>query len=475
MDIKDLPVKQIVDRTKFLLEKEEKNISPELKECVIQLTVCVEVLHKAVIDLSNKINKNSRNSHKPPSSDSSFGKRDKIKKGNKNGNGNSNTGSTLRKVNNPDEIVKHKLHGLCGCGATLDSIEVLGTKERQVFEIILQKKVIEHRAEYGECFCGKRHTAAFPAGVTNHTQYGPQAKAFVSYMSQYQLIPFERLKEMFKDIFKLSLCEGTVFNTNKFGYNSLFSFEGFLKEALLVQDVAHADETPIKVGTELHYLHTLSTSDFTYLHAFKGRGKAAIEEMSVLKNFKGTLVHDCFSMYFGYGKSHAICNAHLIRELRNAEEEHNLRWAHKIRRFLSDLNDLTSEEKLNLQDYELIKKEYKKLISRTFRKHPEYEVRRGERTGPGNLLWRLRKYQFEILRFCHEPDVPFTNNQAERDLRMAKVQQKISGHFRSALGSKIFARFRSFISTLKKRKVEVWDWMVKVFQPQNPSYIQLFT
>ena len=203
MDIKDLPVKQIVDRTKTLLEKEERNISPELREYVVQLTVCVEVLHKAVIDLSNKINKKSRNSHKPPSSDGPFNRQNKNKKGQGNSTGKGKQGSTLRKTNNPDLIVDHKLHGLCDCGASLNTIEIFGTK--QVFDIIIKKQVTEHRAEYGECFCGKKHIALFPEGITNHTQYGPSAKALVSYLSQYQLVPCGRLQELFKDIFDLSL------------------------------------------------------------------------------------------------------------------------------------------------------------------------------------------------------------------------------------------------------------------------------
>jgi len=472
MEPRDFPVKQIVQKTREVLSR-EANVSMELRECVDQLCACVEILHEAVIKLDDKVKKNSRNSHKPPSTNNPW---DRPKdKPSKNGGGRLGGIKTLKKVSNPDEVITHRLNGICDCGASLNRIEVLEKKSRQVFEIILKKKVTEHRVEYGECYCGKKHQASWPLGVTNHTQYGPMARSLVSYLSQYQLIPFERLEEIFNDLFDLSLCEGTIYNANNWGYQKLEGFEALLKDAIKNSKVAHADETPIKVGKGLNYLHTLSTKDFTFLLSNKSRGKIAVEEMDVLSDYQGIMVHDCYSMYFGYGKHHAICNAHLLRELTFMEEEYKMRWAHEMRIFLKDLNDLTKDEKLRRKEMVEIEKEYKRLILRAERECPDVDNRMGERTPPGNLLFRLRKYAIEVLRFAHESEVPFTNNQAERDLRMVKIHQKISGHFRSQLGSRIYARWRSYLSTLKKRKLNTWVWINHVFESGQPQYLPIFT
>lgn len=258
----------------------EKDLSPSAKILIQTLTMTTQVLFNElqlardeIVELKERVkvlevqsNKDSHNSHLPPSTDRIRYPKKKGGGGNSSGGQPGHKGSTLRATSNPDHVVEHKLKGNCQrCGTWLPSIKRKAPVKRQVFDIKFQVEVIEHQAEAGVCNCGKNHTAHFPDGINAFVQYGSSVRSLVNYLSTYQLIPFDRLEEIFKDIFNLELCEGTIFNTNKASFEKLNTFEKKIKEALLNSDINHADETPIKIGVKQSFLHVLSNEAMTLI------------------------------------------------------------------------------------------------------------------------------------------------------------------------------------------------------------------
>jgi transposase len=440
-------------------------------------------LKERVKELETQKNKDSHNSHLPPSSDRR-GKRYPKKKGKTgklSGGQNGHKGSTLRSVEKPNEVINHKLRGDCGgCGRRLSLIKKTSIEKRQVHDLEFKIFVTEHQAETGVCKCGQKHSAKFPDGVMASVQYGPGVRSMVNYFSSYQLMPFDRTEEMFKDLFGLSLCEGTIYNTNSRAYEKLKSFEKYLKNALINSDINHADETSIKIGKKQSYLHVLSNEFFTLLKPHASRGLKAVDAIGILPQYKGTLSSDFFSMYYrGYDFKNAACHSHLGRELTLQEEEFQLRWAHELRRFFIDLNvylDDFRREECPLPEHErmIFYDEFRKIIFKAKLETPDWN-KSGKKTVAGNLLSRIVRYEEAVLRFMNDIRVPFTNNLAERDLRMAKVRQKVSGCFRSFKGAQIYARLRSYVSTVKKQGRNVWEALKAIHLSQNPNYIELFT
>ena len=438
-------------------------------------------LKERVKSLELQRNKDSHNSHLPPSRDKNRYPKKTRTSGNPTGGQKGHKGSTLRTVESPDKLIQHKLNGNCHrCGTWLGHIQDRTLIKRQVFDLKIEVVVTEHQAESGICSCGKKHTAEFPEGVNAHVQYGSSVRALVNYLSTYQLIPFERLEEIFSDLFKLELCEGTIFNTNNSSFEKLQGFEKKLKTALLNSDINHADETPIKIGKQQSYLHVLSNESMTLLVPHARRGTKAVDEIGVLPKFKGILSSDFFSMYYtSYDCKNAACHSHLSRELTLLEEELGLRWAHELRRFFLDLNSYMDEYRV--QDLPLPEcekdqfyDEFRRIILRAKIATPDWH-QTGKKSVAGNLLARIVRHEESVLRFMNDHRVPFTNNLAERDLRMAKTRQKISGCFRSLTGAQIYARLRSYVSTVKKQGRNVLEALIAIHENQKPRYSELFT
>jgi transposase len=440
-------------------------------------------LKERVKELEVQKNRDSHNSHLPPSSNRG-GKRypkKKGKTGKTTGGQTGHKGSTLRAVETPDKTIRHKLRGDCGgCGRHLSLIKNRDLLKRQVHDIEFKIIVTEHQAETGVCKCGQKHTASFPDEAKAPVQYGAGIRSMVNYFSSYQLMPFDRTEEMFRDLFQVSLCEGTIFNTNSCTYEKLKFFERDLKKALINSDINHADETPIKIGKSQSYLHVFSNEFFTLLKPHASRGLKAVDAIGVIPKFKGVLCSDFFGMYYrGYDFKNAVCHSHLGRELTLQEEEFKLRWAHELRRFLLDLNsyiDDYRQENRPLAEHEkmIFYEEFRKIILKAKFETPDWD-KTGKKSIAGNLLSRIIRHEDAVLRFMNDIRVPFTNNLAERDLRMAKVRQKVSGCFRSFEGAKIYARLRSYVSTVKKQGRNVWEALKAIHQNKNPNYIELFT
>jgi transposase len=345
-----------------------------------------------------------------------------------------------------------------------------GYDARQVIEIIITKSVVEYRAEILKDADGHPFVAQFPAGVTQRVQYGSSVKSQSVYKSQQQLIPYDRIREYFHDQYAIPLSGGSVFNFNLEAFTLLQPFESFLVRKLILQLVLHADETGIQIDKTLHWLHCLSNERWTLLFPHTKRGGDALKAMGVLQHFTGRLGHDHWKSYFQFDCSHFLCNSHHLRELEYAGGEDGQRWALKMRLLLLEIHHATADAGGSLHSTTALKfrSRYRNILTRGDRecpaRAPKPGTKRAAQSKSRNLLQRLRNFETETLRFMTDPLVPFTNNQSENDLRMTKVQQKISGCFRSFEGAQIFCRVRSYISTCRKHGISATDALQALFE-----------
>ena len=445
-----------------------------LVESINQLIDISEQQEKRIKKLEAQINKNSRNSSKPPSSDSPFKNKDKKKKKQSSGVKKKRKGTTLKQVEDPDEVVKYKVDFCEHCQSDLSAVNIQTLDKRQVTDLPpIKVYTIEYQGEVKECpHCHKITKAVFPEGVTHKVQYGSGIQAAAVYLRNYQLIPLKRTIELFQDLFNIHLSEGTIVNMTTRCADNLSGFMEIVKQKLITAKIMHNDETGINIRGILHWLHTAGNKDYTYLFPHKRRGKIAFDEIGILPEFTGVSVHDFWKPYEKYNCSHAYCNAHLIRELTFAHENLKQKWASKMISLILDIKEKVdlSEEHFLKEDLisEFIRK-YDKIIKQGYKANPPPN-KTGKRGRPKKgkalcLIERMDNHREEILRFMKEKDVPFDNNLAERDLRMVKVRQKISGTFRNINRVEDYCRIRSYISTMKKQKKDVFTALVDSFKP----------
>lgn len=464
-----IDIAKAVENAKKALE-EENTISPTFK-------ATVEILIIIVVLLSNKLGLNSSNSSKPPSTDSKGIKKKKRKKSDKKPGGQKgHEGSRLEPVANPDQIIELPIDrrtipkGVYSQGKPV---------KRQVFDFIVNKMVIEYQAQVLIDSEGNEYIADFPCGVNNPTQYGPNIKANVVYDSQNQLIPIERIAEDFADNVNMPISTGFIHNCVKNAYDRLECFELAAKNALSKSQNLNVDETGINVNGKNLWLHGASNEEWTLFMPHSKRGKEAMDEMGILPVFRGNLCHDHWKPYFNYECNHSLCNAHHLRELERAYEQDGCQWAHELQKLLIEINNKKLDCKGTLSKYmqNKYRTRYKEILANgeeeTPPPKPPPKGTRGrqKKSKARNLLERLQNYEVETLRFMTNPNIPFTNNLSERDIRMTKVQQKISGCFRSFEGAQYFARIRSFISTLKKRDISPATALKDLFVGKLPDFI----
>lgn len=429
-------------------------------------------LKKRIKALEEVLGQNSSNSSKPPSTDW-FKKKINLRKktGKSPGGQYGHKGHNLKMTGSPDSIKIISVSSCSDCGKSLKEVPPDGYRKRQVFDLPPMKiKVEEHRTEQKICpHCGHLNRAPFPEGIDQPAQYGPRIKAYAVYLNQYQLIPYERIRELFLDLFGTGLSAATIVNANRACYGTLKPAEEAIKDKISASAVVHFDETGLYTEGDRWWLHVAATDNLTYYGCHPKRGRAATDDMDILPNFGGVAVHDGWDTYFGYKCGHSLCNAHHLRELKAVEEFSAQRWASELSSLLVEIKEAVDKkriaaDRLDEDEIDGFKDRYDKIIARGLAKNPPVKKRDGPkkrgRIKQGkatNLLLRLEKYWEETLRFMYDFDVPFDNSQAERDIRMAKVQQKISGTFRSADGARIFCRIRGYISTARKNCLCVID------------------
>ena len=469
MKLSNVNIDDVISNTKALLEK-DPTVSPALKSTI-------ELLLLIVTLLANRLGLNSRNSSKPPTSDPNRKKKEKEPGERKPGGQNGHNGSTLQKVSDPDVVETIPVDT-----STLPAGEYkeVGYESRQVIDVDISRLVTEYQAQILEDLNGKRYTAPFPEGVNRSVQYGINLKAQSVFLSQYQLIPYSRVEEIFQDQAGIPISSGSIYNFNKEAYDKLELFEKIVKAQLIDSYICHVDETGINIGGKRRWLHCISNKEWTYYLPHEKRGFDAIETMDVLPHFDGVLCHDHWKPYFKLDCFHALCNAHHLRELERAWEQENQTWAKDVRVLLLQINVAVEDAGgiLSASDSEMYRQKFRDLMQEGQKEcpPPDESQRTGKRgrlkrSFARNLLERLINYETETLRFMDDEKVPFSNNQGENDIRMTKVQQKISGCFRSMTGAKIFCRIRSYLSTCKKHNVRASEALRLLFAGKLPDFL----
>lgn len=458
-----IKVARTIEKTKAGLAS-EANLSSEFKETVSELL-------DVVITLSNRLNLNSGNSSKPPSQDLNRSKKSRIAKGKKRkpGGQNGHKGNCLKQVDNPTEVEDIFVDRR---SLPRGNYESAGFESRQVFDLEVSMTVTEYRAEILRNSRGVEFIADFPDGVTEPAQYGNAIRATSVYMSQSQLIPQDRVRSYFNDQLGLSVSKGSVGNWNLLAYKKLVDFEAWAKSYLINSLVNNVDETGINVNGQRLWLHCVSNEKVTLFHPDEARGQEAMERMGILPVFKGILVHDHWKAYFNYACEHALCNAHHIRELQKAIEDDGSKWAKSMQDLLKEINIAVHNAGgvLSSEEAKKFRKKYARVIDMGEAECPtNLEIRAQSKTR--NLLDRLKLFEVETLRFMEDKNVPFTNNQGENDLRMTKVQQKISGCFRSMEGAQIFCRVRSYLQTCRKHGINPTEALKLLFAGEKPSFM----
>jgi transposase len=441
-----------------------------------------EQLIQRVKELEERLNKNSRNSDKPPSSDGlkkrpPKPKRIRDKKKRQPGGQVGHQGNTLKMSADVDETIRHEHTNCQGCGHDLTGVEGEIRRKKQVVDIPQPQIIItEHQSIEKVCpCCSKKNAGKLPEHLTGNVQYGSGLRALVNYLIIYQLLPYERTTELLKAIYGISPSKGTLYQMLQDGYTQLEGAEKAIREAITTSPVIHCDETGHRVGAKTRWLHVASTKLMTYYYSNRARGALAHQAGDVLPHYKGIAVHDFYHSYLKVECQHALCNAHLIRELKSVfERDPSQRWANSLVRLLVTAKKMThiaqhnGKTSLSEQILERLSEKYDALLVIADQLNPKAKPNgkpgRTKQTKTRNLLDRLLTYKMNILRFLFDFKVPFDNNLAERDLRMVKVQQKISNCFRSEFGAEMFCRIRGYISTLLKQGYDVFHTLTKVLQ-----------
>jgi transposase len=442
-----------------------------------QLQAQLLALTERVVSLEARGAKDSHNSHQPPASDGLARKTRSLrqKSGKKPGGQLGHPGTTLRWSEHPDRIVTHAPERCAQCGTSLAAGAASGAERRQVVDLPpLQLEVTEHRAQPRVCpGCQAITPAAFPPGVTHPVQYGPGIKALAVYLNQYQLLPWERAGELMADLFGQAPGEGSLATFLSTGFARLEPIEAAIREAIRAAPVAQMDETGVRIAGKTRWLHYSGTPTLALYAWHPKRGREGIEAVGVLPEFAGTRVHDAWAPYLSYGGAYALCNAHLLRELTFIAEQTQQRWASELIDLLRAMKAAVEQAQaagataLPEAERQAFTARYRALIAAGLEENPAPAAtgKRGrpKQSAAKNLLDRLGQHQGAVLAFLHDFTVPFDNNRAERDLRMMKVQQKISGGFRTPAGASYFCRIRGFIVTLRKQGNHVLTALQSIF------------
>jgi transposase len=470
--VKDLTIQILIKKVEELtrrVEKSEKENKILRHENVL--------LKKEVAELRSRLDSNSQNSNKPPSSDGY--KKKTVKpalpknKGSRQGGQNGHKGHTLQQVEVPDKIITCT-PGFCTCGHEFKKEHLMLAEKRQVFDLPQPKlEVIEYQIFKAACpSCRQEQKGVAPEGVNAPAQYGSKVKAFAVLLNVHYKLPYKKIQLLFSDLFGYPINESTISSASEKCYDKLEESEKIIKSKIIGNNVVHADETGLRTAGKLHWLHTATTLLHTYLFIHEKRGSGAIQSnKSILNDYIGWLVHDCWGSYFNLKNlKHAICGAHILRELQGLTDSGETKWAKVFKSFLLSVYMLPFEERVKRRTN--IELRYDRICGFGEKAEPppvKMTEGRGryKRTKGRNLVERLIREKDGVLAFAFNKEVPFTNNLAERDIRPAKLKQKISNCFRTFKGAEIYARIEGFISTARKNDRCVFTELASTFEGHN--------
>ena len=452
----------------------------ELTQQVERLTKLVDELlqkldeaYAEIAELKERLNKNSNNSSKPPSSDG-YGKPapKSLRKpsGKKQGGQAGHKGHNLKSNIAPTDVVQHMPFACTGCPACEACRgRACSAEKRCVLDAVVEVTVTEHQAMEVVCpYSNMRIRGTFPADIKSPMQYGSNLKAMVVALSTVGSVSANRIHEIFGGVFHIPLSTGTIMNMVHQFAMGLEATDAELRQAAINMPVGHFDETGTRVDKHTKWVHVASNSRITYLYLNDKRGRSAMDEEAILSNFHGILVHDSLASYWAYGSEHGLCCAHILRELNGILENHpEQTWASNFRSLLLDMKkakDASLQKHLLWLDAKSLQgfsRRYGQILRRAYEQNPPPHVvgKRKGRRKRGRVLAlidRLKKHKASVCLFVKNFDVPFDNNQAERDLRMVKVKTKVSGCFRTDEGARDFLRIMSYVGTAKKQGVNAF-------------------
>jgi transposase len=469
--VEGLDIQQAIDNIRDQLD-EDDTASPAMKASIEMLILVVSLL-------LNQSNLNSRNSSKPPATDPNRMKPTRKKSDKKPGGQPGHRGSTLQTYDDPDFIEVLSVDRRClPKGQYHDE----GFEVRQVVDIDIARIVTEYRAQVLIDDHGKRFVASFPETVTRPIQYGSQIKAHSVYLSQFQLLPYQRIQDYFKDQLGIPLSTGSIVNFNLDAASRVVDSgaSNIIRQQLQQASVMHVDETGININATGHWLHCASTPLWTQYSAHRKRGTEAMMDGEVIPVFQGVLCHDHWKPYYTYDQcDHALCNAHHLRELGRAFDQDDQRWAGEMQKLLITIKQAVDAAGGSLppEQSKPFRRRYRRILAQgdVESPPPDEQQRNGKRgrlkrTKSRSLLERLRQFEDDTLRFMVVAEVPFTNNLGENDIRMTKVQQKISGCFRSIEGAENFCLIRGYLSTCRKQKVSASEALRAIYNGKLPSF-----
>ena len=445
---------------------------------IVVLTAKIETLTVRVVELDARLGKNSQNSSKPPSTDAFVKPPPRSLRrpsGRKPGKQSGGQGMRLEPVADPDRIITHVPAACADCGRDLGAASVLSERARQVFDLPpIRLQIVEHRVQARRCSCGTVTTATFPVEATASACYGPRISAIGTYVMARHHVPVARTAELLADCFGAPVSTGWLAGLQQRAATRLTPFNtaviGYLRDA----PVAHFDETGARVAGGLAWIHVASDHRFTRLHLASSRGRSSMEIGKILGNgFAGVAVHDGLNAYRGYDLEHALCGAHHLRELAGIGELTSQDWPTRLGDLLVEMNVAVNRAKtsgktsLPARRLAAYRCRYRVLVAEGMGLHPAPPPtgKQGRpRLGlPRALLRRLDIYQDDVLRFAYDLRVPFDNNQAERDVRMVKLQQKVSGCWRTTTGAEAFLDVRSYLATAVKHHKNTLDALSQLF------------
>jgi len=469
--VKDLTIQILINKVEELtlrVEKSEKENKILRHENVL--------LKEEIAELRARIDSNSQNSNKPPSSDGY--KKKTVKpalpnnKGGRQGGQNGHRGNTLQQVQVPDKIITC-CPDVCICGHEFKKEKLTLAEKRQVFDLPQPKlDITEYQIFKASCpCCGQEQKGVAPEGVNAPAQYGNNVKAFAVLLNVHYKLPYKKIQLLFSDLFGYPINESTISSAGERCYDKLEESENIIKSKIIGNNVVHADETGLRTAGKLNWLHTATTLLHTYLFIHEKRGAGAIQSnKSIVKDCIGWLVHDCWGSYFNLENiKHAICGAHILRELQGLTDNGETKWAKVFKSFLLSVYMLPFEDRVKRRFH--IESRYDRICGFGEKAEPP-PIKTGgkgryKRTMGRNLVERLIREKDTILAFAFNKEVPFTNNLAERDIRPAKVKQKISNCFRTFRGAEIYARIEGFISTARKNDRCVFTELSNTFKGYN--------
>ena len=448
----------------------------------------IQALNERVRELETRLAKDSHNSHKPPSSDEPTFRRRAPKSlrkrsGKKPGGQTGHTGCTRLQVEKPDEVHSYVPDSCARCGDDLRGVDARPAQRRQVVDLPpLRLHVEEHQVHDKRCpGCGHTTRAAFPPEVKDPVQYGSRVQGLAVYLQVHQLLPYGRAAELIGDLFGETLSQGTLARTLKRAHARLEPVEQQIHAALRCSPSVHFDETGLRIASKRQWVHSAGTPMLTLYRAHAKRGREAIDAMGVLPGYEGVSIHDAYTSYLSYPGRHALCNVHLLRDLVAVEEETKAAWAPRMIELLLEMKAAAAQAhasgaaQLEPAQTQAFRARYDALLCEGEAAHPPSpptgRAGRRKQSPAYNLVRRLQKHADLVLAFMYDIAIPFDNNLAERDLRMLKTQQKISGGFRCQGGADVFCRIRSYISTIRKQRLPLLDALRSVFSaaPMMPA------